>query len=110
MKLISIDELLSVAKNALQGQGFSNELSAEIAEEFVVAELTGTKTHGVGKLVSLNLGDLRAQPSIVEHGAVLAVDGNGGNGLILFRQIAELVAALLCNGDCRSFCSQLQQI
>jgi hypothetical protein len=41
----------------------SEELAAEIAEEFVVAELTGTKTHGVGKLVSLQFGDLAAKPN-----------------------------------------------
>jgi LDH2 family malate/lactate/ureidoglycolate dehydrogenase len=50
MPLISIAELLSASIVALQGQGFSRELAAEIAEEFVVSELTGTKTHGVGKL------------------------------------------------------------
>jgi L-2-hydroxycarboxylate dehydrogenase (NAD+) len=91
MLLVTIDELLSVSISALQGQGFSKQLSTEIAEEFVVAELTGTKTHGVGKLVSLHFGDLAAKPTIVEHGAVLSVAGNGGNGFLLFRHIAELV-------------------
>jgi LDH2 family malate/lactate/ureidoglycolate dehydrogenase len=70
----------------------SEELAAEIAEEFVVAELIGTKTHGVGKLVSLQFGDLAAKPNIVERGAVISVDGNGGNGFVLFRQITELVS------------------
>src|SRR5262249_5313731 len=91
MLLISIGELLSASRSALHGQGFSEELSAEIAEEFVVAEFTGTKTHGLGKLVSLQFGDLTAKPNIVEYGAALSVDGNGGNGFVLFRQIAELV-------------------
>ena len=91
MPLISIAELLSASIVALQGQGFSRELAAEIAEEFVVSELTGTKTHGVGKLGSLQFGDLAAKPDIVEYGAVISVDGNGGNGFLLFRQIAELV-------------------
>jgi L-2-hydroxycarboxylate dehydrogenase (NAD+) len=92
MPLISIAELLSASIGALRGQGFSEELAAEIAEEFVVSELTGTKTHGVGKLGSLQFGDLAAKPDIVEHGAVISVDGNGGNGFLLFRQIAELVS------------------
>jgi LDH2 family malate/lactate/ureidoglycolate dehydrogenase len=92
MPLISVEELLFASKNALQGQGLSEELSAEIAEEFVVAELAGTKTHGVGKLVSLHLGDLKAKPNIVEHGSILSVDGNAGNGFVLFRQLAELVS------------------
>ena len=65
MPLISIAELLSASIVALQGQGFSRELAAEIAEEFVVSELTGTKTHGVGKLGSLQFGDLAAKPDIV---------------------------------------------
>jgi L-2-hydroxycarboxylate dehydrogenase (NAD+) len=93
MPLFSIEELLFASKNALQGQGLSEGLSAEIAEEFVVAELAGTKTHGIGKLVSLDFGDLKAKPSIVEHGSILSVDGNGGNGFVLFRQISELVSA-----------------
>jgi hypothetical protein len=67
MPLISIEELLFASKNAIQSQGLSEELSAEVAEEFVVAELAGTKTHGVGKLVSLHFGDLKAKPNIVEQ-------------------------------------------
>jgi L-2-hydroxycarboxylate dehydrogenase (NAD+) len=58
---------------------------------FVVSEFTGTKTHGVGKLGSLQFGDLAAKPDIMEYGAVISVNGNGGNGFILFRQITGLV-------------------
>jgi LDH2 family malate/lactate/ureidoglycolate dehydrogenase len=93
MPLISVDELLAASTKAVRGQGFLEHLAAEIAEEFVIAELVGTKTHGVGKLVSLQFGDLEAKPTVVEHGAVLSVDGNGGCGFILFRQVAELVVA-----------------
>lgn len=92
MPLISIDELISAASSALRGQGFPEELSAEIAEEFVISEFSGTKTHGVGKLVSLEFGDLTAKPTIMEYGGVISVDGNGGNGFVLLRQIAKLVS------------------
>jgi L-2-hydroxycarboxylate dehydrogenase (NAD+) len=93
MPLISVDELLSASTKAIRGQGFSDDLATEIAEEFVVAEFVGTRTHGVGKLISLNFGDLSAKPTVVEHGAVLSVDGKGGSGFILLRQVTGLVGA-----------------
>ncbi|QGZ96624.1 putative oxidoreductase YbiC [Terricaulis silvestris] len=69
----------------------SEGLAREVAEEFVVAELAGVKTHGIGKLVSLNLGDLNAAPKIQEHGALLSIDGCRGNGFKLFREIAGML-------------------
>jgi L-2-hydroxycarboxylate dehydrogenase (NAD+) len=87
----TVRELCLIAVKALEGQGFGADLAREIAEEFVVAELAGVKTHGLGKLVSLNLGDLNVQPKIREHGALLSIDGSGGNGFKLFRDIADML-------------------
>jgi LDH2 family malate/lactate/ureidoglycolate dehydrogenase len=84
-------QVFELATKALQGQGFAPNFAREIAEEFVVAEMAGTKTHGLGKLVSLNLGDLKAEPTIVDHGALLSIDGNKSNGFVLFRRIARLL-------------------
>lgn len=94
MTSIAAGDLLTLATKALEGQGFPSEPAAEVAEEFVVAEIAGVKTHGMGKLVSLNLGDLSAQPDVKEHGAVIAVDGNGGNGFLVLRRVTELIADL----------------
>lgn len=91
MSNISAGELASLATRALAGQGFPDDDAADIAHEFVIAEIAGVRTHGVGKLVSLNLGDLTAEPTIVERGAVTAVDGNGSNGFLLMRRITPLV-------------------
>ena len=93
MTIVTANDLLALATRALVGQGFSVEDARPIAEEFVVAELAGVKTHGLGKLVSLNLGDLTVEPSIGGRGALLTVDGNGGNGFSLFRSLVPRVAA-----------------
>ena len=87
-------DLLVLATDALRGQGFPEESAVEVAKEFVIAEFAGIKTHGVGKLVSLNLGDLSAKPTIRTHGAVLAVDANGGNGFLLMQDLVRRVADL----------------
>lgn len=92
MGRIAVGDLLALATDALRGQGFEDEPAGRIAEEIVIAEFAGIKTHGVGKLVSLNLGDLSARPTIVEHGAVLAANGNGGNGFLLMEELARLLA------------------
>src|SRR5579863_6201597 len=85
-------ELLELAKRALQGQGFSPELAVEVAEEFVIAELAGVPTHGMGKLVSLEFGTPAIEPIVTCHGAIVSVDGQRGNGLILLRTVADVVA------------------
>lgn len=85
-------ELLDLAKRALQGQGFSPELASEVSEEFVVAELSGVPTHGMGKLASLDLGVPYIEPIVTRRGAIVSVDGRRGNGMVLLRTIADVVA------------------
>ena len=89
MAEMSVTSLLQLAASALQGQGLSADAAREIAEEFVIADLAGVRTHGVGKIASMNLGDLAAEPSFDEKGAVLKVNGNGGSGFLLMRKVAE---------------------
>jgi ureidoglycolate dehydrogenase (NAD+)/L-2-hydroxycarboxylate dehydrogenase (NAD+) len=78
-----------LATKALEGQGFKRAIASEIAEEFVIAELSGVRTHGLGKLVSLNIGSLKAKPRFTEHGGIIAVDGDKASGFVLFREIAD---------------------
>jgi LDH2 family malate/lactate/ureidoglycolate dehydrogenase len=94
MTEMTAGSLAELASSALSGQGLAPDDARFIAEELVVAELSGVKTHGLGKLVSLNLGDTSAEPSIGDHGSVIAVDGNGGNGFVLFRALADRVGDL----------------
>ena len=91
MKSISAEELLDLATEALEGQGFPAGVAREVAAEFVIADLAGVRTHGLGKLVSLNLGDFSAAPEVSERGAVLSVDARGGNGFVVLRAVAEFV-------------------
>ncbi len=91
MSNLTANQVHELATRALEGQGFTHEMASEIAEEFIVAELAGVKTHGLGKLVSLNIGDLKAHPNIVERGVLISVDGNRANGFVLFRNLAELL-------------------
>lgn len=48
---ITISELSNIAVNFIQGLGFSLEDSKLIAENFVEAELSGKKSHGLGNLL-----------------------------------------------------------
>ena len=101
---LTVAELLTLAKDALRGQGFPADSAADVAEEFVIAEVAGTKTHGLGKLVSLNLGDLAAEPTIQDRGAMLSVNGNRSNGFILFKNLAQTVSARCAQtGVCLAF-------
>ena len=84
-------QVYELATRALKGQGFESEVAKDIAQEFVIAELAGVKTHGLGKLVSLNIGDLTAEPQIVDRGGILTVNGNKANGFVLFRKIADIL-------------------
>src|SRR6266511_164676 len=85
---LTASRLHDLASAALVGQGIPSDIAPEIAEEFVIAELVGVRTHGVGKIASLNLGDLNASPDIRSHGAVITVNGNGMSGLVLLRSVA----------------------
>lgn len=89
MTVVKVSALTDSAANALIGQGFPEENARIVAEEFVVAEIAGVKTHGLGKLVSLNLGDLTATPEFKRNGAVLSVDGRGANGFVLFQRLVS---------------------
>lgn len=91
MASLTAKQVHELATQALAGQGFERDLASEIAEEFVVAEIMGVKSHGLGKLVSLNIGNLNAVPNIVDRGALISVDGNGANGFVLFRKLADLL-------------------
>jgi L-2-hydroxycarboxylate dehydrogenase (NAD+) len=88
---LTVKQVHELATQALVGQGFGHDLASEIAEEFVVAELMGVKSHGLGKLVSLNIGDLDAIPNIIDRGALISVDGNGSSGFVLFRKLGDLL-------------------
>lgn len=94
LSFVSAEELQELVARALTGQGMVADDAQAIAEEFVAAELAGVRTHGVTKLISLNLGDLEATPRIVRTGVILSVDGAGGNGLLLMRRLVPLVRDL----------------
>lgn len=91
MTSIRVGDLLELATQALHSQGFPEDVASDVAEEFVIAELAGIRTHGLGKLVSLNLGDFEATPDVIERGCVITVDGRGGNGFVLLREVVDLV-------------------
>lgn len=81
-----------LATAALVGQGIPADVAPDVAKEFVIAEVSGVRTHGVGKIASLNLGDVSVRPTITRAGAILQVDGNGGNGMLLMRSVAGQLA------------------
>lgn len=71
-----------------------SDVARDVAQEFVSAELAGTKTHGLGKLISMHYGDCDAEPTVKQIGSLLVVDGNGGSGFALFRTLAERLVIL----------------
>lgn len=91
MTSLPIAELHQLATNALAGQGFPVDQAAQVSEEFVVAEYAGVRTHGIGKIPSMNFGRLDIQPQIKQLGSVIAVNGNGGNGFTGMRVAAEML-------------------
>ena len=91
MTEISVEDLLTLATNALTGQGFDTESAIEIAREFVVADLAGVRTHGVGKLLSMNFGDLTVEPLLQSQGAVIKCDGQGGSGFKTLQKLSRAV-------------------
>ena len=88
---ITVESLLKLATNALVSQGFEAESAIEIAHEFVVADLTGIRTHGVGKLSSMNFGDLSVEPSLRKQGAIIHCDGLRGNGFKTLQKLSNVV-------------------
>ncbi|WP_344139863.1 Ldh family oxidoreductase [Luedemannella flava] len=103
-----MSDLYDLATDALVGQGMRNADASEISKEFVIAEYVGTTTHGVGKLPSLNIGDLTADPSIKLKGCVLNVNGNGGSGFLILRAVAERLSSTarefgICAASIRNF-------
>ena len=91
METLTIREVYQRASQALVGQGFTQDEAQQISHEFVAAEIAGVKTHGLGKLVSLNLGDIHAQSIITSLHNLLVVDGNRGNGFRVMRTVASRV-------------------
>lgn len=89
MTKIDIAEVQNLATDALKGQGVPLDRAKIIAEEMALAEYAGVKTHGLGKLVSLNFGDLTARLEFEGSGAIFSVNGNGGNGFLIFSKVAE---------------------
>jgi LDH2 family malate/lactate/ureidoglycolate dehydrogenase len=89
MAEVSVASLQLLATAALHGQGLSADAAREIAEEFVIADVAGVHTHGVGKIVTMNFGDPAADPTFAEKGAVLRVNGNGSSGFLLMRKVAD---------------------
>jgi LDH2 family malate/lactate/ureidoglycolate dehydrogenase len=87
---VTVEELVELVQSALIGQGFPRPDALYLADEFIAAEIAGIGTHGVSKLVSMNLGSIKASPTIQSMGPLITVDGNGGSGLLLFRRLAEL--------------------
>lgn len=92
MTEITVGALLTLATNALIGQGFEVESAIEIAREFVVADLAGVRTHGVGKLLSMNFGDLAVEPSLRRQGAIIHCDGLRGNGFKTLQKLSRAVS------------------
>ncbi|MDR7273625.1 Ldh family oxidoreductase [Catenuloplanes atrovinosus] len=99
MATLTVRELTRLAVGVLVRHGFSPGEAARSAEEFVAAELAGVRSHGLGKLALLNLGDPLAEPVFDERGAVLRVDGSGGSGLRVMPRVADrLVRMARANG------------
>jgi ureidoglycolate dehydrogenase (NAD+) len=94
MTQLPVRELHELAGSALQAQGFRPDEARDVAREFVVAEVLGVRTHGVGKIASMNAGNLSVQPSITHFGAILQVDGNGTSGFLLMREVAQKCVAV----------------
>jgi len=94
MTQVPIRDLLDKATLALVGQGFSRDQARAMADEFVSADLIGTKTHGLGKLISLNFGNVAAIPTINGTPPLLLINGNGGSGFIVMRAAAEKAAEI----------------
>lgn len=94
MSLITVSEAINLATAALAGQSLPPDVIGDMAQEFVSAELAGTKTHGLGKLISMNYGDPQAEPSITTFGSVMTVDAQGGSGFVVFRKLAIHLAGL----------------
>lgn len=89
MTTMSAADLRQLARNALIGQGFAPELADEVVDEFVLAELAGQPSHGLGKLASMRFDHLDAVPEFAQRAAVLDVNGRGASGLLVLRAVAE---------------------
>ena len=85
---ITVGALFTLATNSLIGQGFEVESAVEIAREFVVSDLAGVRTHGVGKLSCMNFGDLSVEPLLRRKGAIIHCDGQRGNGFITLQKLS----------------------
>ena len=91
MVSLTAKEAFELASNSLVGRGMPKNVADKIAEEVVIAELEGVKTHGLGKIASLNLGDIGVEPNIEGAGPIFSVNGNGGNGFIIFDEISDVL-------------------
>ncbi|WIG58330.1 MAG: hypothetical protein OJF49_001075 [Ktedonobacterales bacterium] len=87
---ITASDLETLATAALIARQVPSETAAQMAREAVLAELLGKKTHGVGKLLSLNLGDPAAPVNIHAVGPLVTADGNSSNGYALLRRLANM--------------------
>jgi ureidoglycolate dehydrogenase (NAD+)/L-2-hydroxycarboxylate dehydrogenase (NAD+) len=94
MGSITVRAALEQATRALNGQGLRGDIVPDVAHEFVSAELAGTKTHGLGKLISMDYGDRSAVPSYSGTGNLLLVNGNRQSGFVLFRELADKLGDL----------------
>lgn len=89
MSEFTVQDIQKMAISALSGQGLPSEQVLDIANEMVIAEYMGVKTHGLGKLISLNIGNLSVNPTILGSGPIFKVDGNRGNGFITYSNVAD---------------------
>ena len=89
MPKITVAEVKIIAVRALRGQGIPEVSATAIAEEMALAEYMEIKTHGLGKLISLNIGDLTVKPTFSGAGPIFHVDGNKGNGFLTFSAVAN---------------------
>lgn len=92
MPEITVESLLTITTKALISQGFEAESAIEIAREFVIADLAGVRTHGVGKLSSMNFGDLSVKPLFRRQGAIIHCDGLRGNGFKTLQKLSNVVS------------------
>lgn len=94
MTQITQAELIQRVGEALAKQGFPAEAVSAITTEVVSAEVAGAPAHGVGKLISLNLGEMSVPATETTTGSLVTVDGQRSNGFLLMRRLAARAIGL----------------
>ncbi len=91
---VSIDSVRQKLIEAGKIRGLSNEEASSVAEEYIDAELSGFKTHGVGKFFVINdaIQGRRGTPRVTTESTVMAlVDGQRELGSLAARYCINLL-------------------